>query len=297
MSVSPSETPGIPHEERPRVTLRTLNTMAKRGEPFACLACYDATTARWLERAGVHLLLSGDSAAQVVLGFERSIDAPLEFLITITAAIRRGAPRTAIMADMPFLSYHASTEQALTNAGRFMTEGQADIVKLEADETFAPRIDAMTRAGIPVCAHVGFRPQTTAIKGVPMAEGRTDPDLQRIVNDAIALEQAGAVMLLVEAVPPEVTREILASTSVPLIGIGAGNDPHGQILVVNDLLGLTDQPPRFANPAAALGPEIQRAGAHWVANVAAREIGGQTYAMRPTTPRETTERNVQPSDR
>ncbi|MFT5423113.1 MAG: 3-methyl-2-oxobutanoate hydroxymethyltransferase [Phycisphaerales bacterium] len=297
MSVSPSDTSGLPAEDRPQITLRTLTTMAKRGEPFACLACYDATTARWLERSGVHLLLAGDSAAQVVLGLPRTIDAPLEFLITITAAIRRGSPRTVVMADMPFLSYHASTEQALTNAGRFMTEGQADIVKLEADETFAARIDAMTRAGIPVCAHVGFRPQTTAIKGVPTAEGRTSPDLQRIVNDAIALEQAGAVMLLVEAVPPEVTREIMASTTVPLIGIGAGTDPHGQILVVNDLLGLTDHPPRFASPAAALGQQIRLAGASWVASVAARDIGGQTYAMRPDQPRTTTERNATPTDR
>ena len=283
MSTSPpADKPGaVPDPERKAITLRTLARMAERNEPFACLACYDATTARWLERSGVHLLLAGDSAAQVVLGFDRSIDAPLDFLVTITAALKRGAPNTVVMADMPFLSYHASSEQAMTNAGRFMTEGKADIVKLEADHTFAGLVDRMTRAGIPVCAHVGFRPQTTGLKGVPTAAGRTEAELKAIVDDAVALEEAGAVMLLVEAVPPEVTRAILGKTSVPLIGIGAGPDAHGQILVVNDLLGLTDRPPRFADPVAAVGPDIQRAGAEWVKRVAGRSIGGQTYTMRP----------------
>ncbi|MFG0306803.1 MAG: 3-methyl-2-oxobutanoate hydroxymethyltransferase [Phycisphaerales bacterium JB040] len=262
------------------MTLRTLARMAERGEPFACLACYDATTARWLERAGVHLLLAGDSAAQVVLGFDRSIDAPLDYLVTITAALKRGAPGTVIMADMPFLSYHASVDQAMSNAGRFMTEGRADVVKLEADHTFAGLVDRMTRAGIPVCAHVGFRPQTTGLKGVPTAAGRTEHELRSIVEDAVALEEAGAVLLLVEAVPPDVTRAIMEKTSVPLIGIGAGTDAHGQILVVNDLLGLTDRPPRFADPVSSLGREIERAGGEWVRRVASRAIGGQTYAMR-----------------
>lgn len=253
--------------------------MAKRGEPFACLACYDATTARWLARGGVHLLLAGDSAAQVVLGLERTIDAPLEFMIQITAAIKRGAPDAVVMADMPFLSYHLSEAQAIENAGRFMTEGKADCVKLEADASLAPIIARMTSAGIPVCAHVGFRPQTTGLVGVPTAKGRRADEAKRIVDDAVALEGAGAVLLLVEAVPPEVARAVVEATSVPVIGIGAGTDCHGQILVVNDLIGMTDEAPRFAEPVAQVGEEIRRAGAEWVRRVSSGDVGGRAYRM------------------
>lgn len=283
VSLSPSESgDGAGSAEvraREAVTLKTLRRMAARGEKFACLACYDATTARWLERGGVPVLLAGDSAAQVVLGFERTIDAPLEFLILITAALKRGAPKALVMADMPFMSYHTSDETALTNAARFMREGMADVVKIEADQSFAPIVEKMTRAGIPVCAHIGFRPQTTAVLGGAMAQGRTTDALERLVRDAEALEHAGAVLLLVEAVPEEVTEQVVEKTSVPVIGIGAGTACHGQILVVNDLLGLTDQPPRFAEPAEILGDRIRAAGAAWVERVRTGSIGGARYTM------------------
>jgi 3-methyl-2-oxobutanoate hydroxymethyltransferase len=160
-----------------------------------------------------------------------------------------------------------------------MTEGLADIVKIEVDASFAPLVHKMTRAGIPVCAHVGSLPQHAAMKGSYASSGRTAADAARIVADAVALERAGAVMLLVEAVPPQVADAIMAETSVPLIGIGAGTGCHAQILVVQDLLGLTDQPPRFAEPVAAMGEHICKAGAEWVRRVAARDIGGRPYAM------------------
>jgi 3-methyl-2-oxobutanoate hydroxymethyltransferase len=265
---------------REPVTLKTLRRMAARGEKFACLAAYDATTARWLERGGVHVLLAGDSASQVVLGFDRTIDVPLDFLITITAALKRGAPRTLVMADMPFMSYHASVESAMTNAARFMREGLADVVKLEVDETFAPLVDRLTRAGVPVCAHIGFRPQTTAVLGGPTAQGRTAYAMEQLVRDAKAMEAAGAVLILIEAVPEEVTRRVVGAVSVPVIGIGAGTACHGQILVVHDLLGLTDQPPRFAEPVEALGERIRAAGAEWAERVRTDRIGGSRYTMR-----------------
>lgn len=269
---------------REPVTLKTLRRMAAKGEKFACLAAYDATTARWLERGGVHVLLAGDSAAQVVLGYERTIDAPIDFLVQITAALKRGAPRTLVMADMPFMSYHTSVETAMANAARFMREGLADVVKLEVDETFAPLVDRLTRAGVPVCAHIGFRPQTTAVLGGPTAQGRTDDTMEQLVRDATAMERAGAVLILVEAVPDEVTERIVASVSVPVIGIGAGTGCHGQILVVHDLLGLTDQPPRFAEPVEALGERIRVAGSTWVERVRTDAIGGTRYTMRRETP-------------
>jgi len=282
MSLSPNEPSRVeaPARRDAPVTLKTLRAMAHRAEPFACLACYDATTARWLERAGVHVLLAGDSAAQVVLGCERTIEMPLDFAIHITRAIRNGAPRTLIMGDMPFMSYHRSIDDAMGNAARFMTEGGADVVKLEADETFAPLVDRLTRAGVPVCAHIGCRPQTSSVTGGPVAAGRTGEQIHRVVRDAGALQDAGAVLLLIEAVPPEATRAVLDATSVPLIGIGAGPGCHGQILVVNDLVGLTDEPPRFAEPVASLGESLLGAGREWVRRVADRSIGGRSYAMK-----------------
>jgi len=262
------------------VTLKTLNRMKRLGEKFACLAAYDATTARWLQRAGVHVLLAGDSAAQVVLGHDRTIDMPLDFAIQITAAIKRGARQTLIMADMPFMSYHTSLESAMNNAARFMTEGMADVIKLESDETFAPLIDRLTRSGVPICAHVGCRPQTSSVTGGPVAAGRTAESLNQVVQDAVTLEQAGAVMLLIEAVPEEVTKAVMDATSVPVIGIGAGTACDGQILVVNDLLGLTDFPPRFAEPVDEFGSRLQAAGSEWVKRVREGTIGGQAYSMR-----------------
>jgi len=253
--------------------------MAERGEPFACLTAADATTARWLARAGVHLLLMPDSAAETVLGFDRTIFMPLDLSIVLTAAVKRGAPDVVVMGDMPFLSYQTSDEEAIRNAGRYLTEGHADIVKMEMDASFAPMVAKMARAGIPVCAHVGLKPQHVLKAGGYVAAGRTAEDARRVVADAVALEQAGAVMLLVEAVPDEVTARILEETSVPLIGIGAGTACHGQILVVQDLLGMTDHPPRFAEAVAQLGPAIQEAGAKWVQRVGSRNIGGSRYTM------------------
>jgi len=270
-------------EPSPPVTLKTLRRMARDGQPFACLTCYDATTARWLERAGVHLLLVGDSAAEVVLGLPSTLHMPLDVLLALTAAVKRGAPRTVVMGDMPFMSYHADLDSALRNAGRFLTEGLADIVKLEADASFAPLIDRMTRAGIPVCAHIGYRPQTVGLTGGPAAAGRTDAAAEQLIQDAVALEQAGSVMLLVEAVPSEVTERIMAVTSVPVIGIGAGPAPHAQIVVLQDLLGMTDRTPPFAPVLAQVGQSIQDAARQWCAKVAMRAVTDHAYRMRDAT--------------
>ncbi len=262
------------------MTLRTIRRMARVGEPFACLTSYDAVMARWLERAGVHVLLVGDTAAEMVLGFERTIDMPLDVLIALTAGVKRGAKSTLIMADMPFLSYQADDAEALRNAGRFMTEGCADVVKMEVDASFAPLVRKMTRAGIPICAHVGSRPQLAGLNGGYGSAGKTDREAASILKDAIELEKAGAVLLLVEAVPAEVTQRILEATTVPVIGIGAGTACHGQVLVVQDLLGMNDHVPRFAEPVARIGPAIEAAGREWVRRVRAREIGGALYHLK-----------------
>ncbi len=260
-----------------RVTLRVLRQMAETGTPFSCLACYDFTTARWLDRAGVDLLLVGDSAANVVLGHDSTHAMPMDLAVWLTAAVRRGAQRAHIMGDMPFMSYQADDAEALRNAGRFLSEGRADSVKLEVDASFAPLVRKMTRAGIPVCAHIGSKPQQWAVAGGPKVAGRRRDEADEILDDAVALEAAGAVMLLIEATPPEVAERVVKAVSVPVIGIGAGIAPHGQILVVNDLVGLSDFTARFVEPVASMGPALQRAGEQWASRVRERRIGGGTY--------------------
>jgi len=255
--------------------------MVRDGERFACLTAYDATTARWLERAGVHLLLVGDTAAEVILGLPGTVHMPLEISLALTAAVKRGAPNTVVMGDMPFMSYHADEAEAIRNAGRFVTEGRADVVKLEADASFAPLVAKMTRAGVPVCGHVGSRPQRAGMTGGYSSAGRTADEARRIVTDAMALEEAGCVMLLIEAAPPEVTREIVERTRVPVIGIGAGPSCHGEILVLQDLVGLTDWQPPFAEPVANLGEAFREAAEQWVRRVREGAVTSHRYQMKP----------------
>lgn len=274
-----------PPATRERVTIQTLHRTAAGvsqgvAAPFACLTCYDYTTAKWLERAGVPVLLVGDTAAEVILGHTRTIDMDLHVLLALTAGVKRGAPNSLVMGDMPFMSYQADEPTGIRNAARFLTEGLADIVKVEADESFAPLVAKMVRAGIPICGHIGSRPQRAALAGGYGAAGRTASEAHTIVQDAIALEQAGCSLLLIEAVPDEVTQAVIEATSLPLIGIGAGVKCHGQVLVLQDLLGLSDKPPRFAEPTAAAGRVIEDAAREWVNRVAQRTIGGKPYHMK-----------------
>ena len=270
-------------EQTRRHTIATLAQMSRgegASEVFACMTCYDATMASWLEQAGVHVLLAGDSAAQLVLGHERTVDMSMEVAVALTAGVKRGAPNTVVMADMPFMSYQAEDAEGVRNAGRFLREGLADIVKFEVDGSQAGLIEKVTRAGIPVCAHVGSLPQRAAVTGGYKAAGRTAQDARRIVRDAVAMERAGASMLLVEAVPDEVAAAIVDATSVPLIGIGAGPACHGQIIVLHDLVGLTRKPVGFSDQMGDLGNGLLEAGREWVRRVAARDIGSKRYRMK-----------------
>lgn len=267
-----------PTTPRP-VTLKTIQKFAERGEKFACLTCYDATTARWLERAGVPLLLVGDTAAEMILGLPGTIYAPLDFLVAITAAVKRGAPATFVMGDMPFLSYQADDAEALHNAGRFLVEGNADAVKIEVDRTFAPLMARMSRAGIPVVAHVGSRPQLSKRRGGYASVGRSAEEARDLIEDAVAAEQAGAVMILIEAAPDEVSQRVLERTRVPVIGCGAGPSCHGQIVVLQDLLGLSEWQPAFARPVADLARPLMDAAASWIDKVRRSDLGEHPYHM------------------
>jgi 3-methyl-2-oxobutanoate hydroxymethyltransferase len=273
--------PQMPAPQRRPVTLRTIRRFVKRGEKFACLTCYDATTARWLERAGIPLLLVGDTAAEMVLGLPGTIHAPLDLLVTLTAAVKRGAPETFVMGDMPFMSYQADDREALHNAARFLTEGMADAVKLEIDRSFAPLVEKMARAGIPVVAHVGARPQLSKRRGGYGSVGRTAEEARPLLGDAVAAEAAGAVMLLIEAVPNEISQRIVELTRIPVIGCGAGPACHGQIVVLQDLLGLSDWQPGFARPVTWLGEPIVAAATRWIDMVRDSDLGEHPYTIPP----------------
>jgi len=271
--------PSTPSEPPPPITLQTLHRLAKAGTPFACLTCYDATTARWLQEAGVPVLLVGDTAAEMILGLPGTIHAPLDFLITLTAAVKRGAPNCMVIGDMPFMSYQADDAEGLRNAGRFMTEGAADAVKLEVDRHHADLVQKMARAGIPVVAHIGSRPQQAKLRGGYASVGRTEAEARELVADAVAMQDAGAIMLLIEACPNEVSQQIIAKTRIPLIGCGGGPACHGQIVVLQDITGLSSWQPAFAQPVAHLGEPLMAAARTWINNVRTSQLGEHPYRM------------------
>lgn len=254
-----------PPTKSTRVTLKTVRQWVEQNKPFPMLTCYDATTAKWLWRGGVQTLLVGDSAAQVILGHEQSIFVPLEFMLQITAGVRRGAPDCLLMGDMPFMSYQADDSLAITNAARFLTEGMADLVKLEVDHRHVELIAKLSRAGIPAVPHIGWRPQMVRYEGIRTAKvaGKNQQQINDLVDQAVSLEQAGAVMLLVEQCTAETAARIVEKTTIPVIGCGAGPACHGHVVVLQDLLGMTDHHPSFVKPVAQIGPSIQAAATAW----------------------------------
>ncbi|MBM4008605.1 MAG: 3-methyl-2-oxobutanoate hydroxymethyltransferase [Planctomycetes bacterium] len=273
-----SEIADSPQRAAP-LTIRSLSKLMRSGQRVSCLTCYDATTARWLEQAGIEVLLVGDTAGEMVLGFSSTVHTPLDFLITLTAGVKRGAPNTLVMADMPFLSYQADDAEGVRNAGRFMTEGNADLVKVEVDRSFVPLVARMSRAGIPVVAHIGSRPQLSKQQGGYSAAGKSCIDAVALLDDARALVDAGAQMLLVEATPAEVAEQLVRESSVPVIGCGAGPACHGQVVVLQDLLGLTAWQPAFALPAIDFGPQLLAAARGWMQRVRTNDLGPHPYTM------------------
>lgn len=251
------------------MTLKSLRRQIADGQRIAMLTCYDATTARWLDQAGIPILLVGDSASQVILGHDQSIFASLDFMLTITAAVRRGAKRALVMGDMPFMSYHADEAQAILNAGRFLVEGQADLVKLEVDASYADLVGKMARAGIPVVAHLGWKPQRVRLAGIRTAlvAGKTKAETDQMVDEAKIMQDRGAVMLLIEQCTSQASQAIVQAVSIPVIGCGAGPACHGQVVVLQDLLGLTERQPSFAKPMADVGSYLMQAAASWKSRI------------------------------
>ncbi|HEX5631810.1 MAG TPA: 3-methyl-2-oxobutanoate hydroxymethyltransferase [Gemmatimonadales bacterium] len=265
-------TPGAespPADPGPRkLTVTDLAGMKARGRRIAMVTAYDAPGARTAERAGVDVLLVGDSAAMVVLGHESTLPITLDEMVLLTRAVVRGAPRTLVVADLPFGSYEVSDEVAVESAVRLVKDGGADLVKLEGAGARLARARAIVEAGVAVMGHLGLTPQSATQLGGYKAQGLTASAARALVEAAGALSQAGCSALVLEAMPAQVAAVITARVRVPTFGIGAGPGCDGQVLVWHDLLGITEGPlPRFVRTYAALGHEMRRALEAYVADV------------------------------
>jgi 3-methyl-2-oxobutanoate hydroxymethyltransferase len=242
--------------------------MKDTGQRIPMLTAYDATSARLVEAAGVPIILVGDSLGMTIQGHETTVPVTLEDIIYHTRAVVRGTSKAMIVFDLPFMTYSVSPEQALTNAGRAMQEGGANAVKMEGGGHMAPTVARVVAVGIPVMAHIGLTPQSVYQLGGWRIQGRDAESAHRLIDDALALEQAGAFAIVLETIPAPVAKEITARLHIPTIGIGAGPDCDGQVQVFHDLLGLTeDHLPKHAKRYASLADTIRQAVGEYVAEV------------------------------
>ena len=225
--------------ERKALTTFDLLNMKRRQEKITMVTAYDAPTARLVEQAGIDLILVGDSLGMVVLGYETTVPVTLEAMIHHTKAVRRGAPHTMIVADMPFLTAHFTPDEVLRAAGRLLQDAGAQAVKLEGGKEIAETVARLTRAGVPVMGHIGLKPQTVLQMGGYRVAGKDDDDRNALIEDARVLASAGVFSIVIEAVPETVAQMITDELTIPTIGIGAGRYVDGQVLVFHDLIGLT----------------------------------------------------------
>ena len=259
-------------------------TAAKGTRKIAMLAAYDFTSARLAEAAGIEVLLVGDSLAMVVLGHDDTLSVTMDEMLHHVRAVARGSQSALVVADMPFLSYQVSVETAVVNAGRFLKEGRAGAVKLEGGREVAPQVQAMVAAGIPVLGHVGLTPQHVAALGGFKVQSKTAAAAVKLLDDARALAEAGCFAIVLECIPAPVAAAVTRAVPVPTIGIGAGPDCDGQVLVFHDVLGLYDRlRPRFVKQFAALGEQAVAALTGYVEAVRTSDFPGpeQSFPMAP----------------
>ncbi|WP_184616359.1 3-methyl-2-oxobutanoate hydroxymethyltransferase [Sphaerisporangium krabiense] len=241
-----------------RVTVRDIAAAKERGEKWPMVTAYDAMTAKVFDEAGIPVMLVGDSAAMVVYGYDSTLPVSVDDLLPLTAAVVRGSSRALVVADLPFGSYQASPEQALATAARFMKEAGAHAVKLEGGRRVLPQIELLVSAGIPVIGHLGLTPQSVNAFGGYRVQGRGQSG-DELMADAKALEHAGAFAVVLECVPADLAARVTAALSVPTIGIGAGPSCDAQVLVWQDLMGLTPHPAKFVKKYADLAGEMDHA--------------------------------------
>ncbi|MEU7854484.1 3-methyl-2-oxobutanoate hydroxymethyltransferase [Nonomuraea sp. NPDC049141] len=261
-----------------RVTVRDLIAAKERGERWPMITAYDAMTARVFDQAGIPVLLVGDSAAMVVYGYDSTLPVTVDDLLPLTAAVVRGSARALVVADLPFGSYQGSPQQALESAARFMKEAGAHAVKLEGGRRVLPQVELLVSAGIPVMAHLGLTPQSVNVLGGYRVQGRGQSG-DELMSDAKDLERAGAFSVVLECVPAELAERVTASIAIPTIGIGAGPATDAQVLVWQDLMGLTQRPARFVKQYADLATEMDRAVRAYAADVVSGAFpeAGHTY--------------------
>lgn len=242
-----------------RVTTAKIKKMKKLQEKITMLTAYDYPTAKLIDESGVDIILVGDSLGMVMLGYEDTTKVTMDDMLHHIKAVTRAVTTTMVVGDMPFLSYHVSLEQSIKNAGRIIQEGHAQAVKLEGGKEVVDTVKAITRASIPVMGHIGLTPQSIHQFGGYFIQGKNDKEAKRLIEDAIALEEAGVFALVLECVPTEVAKEITNKISIPTIGIGAGNNCDGQVLVTHDLLGLHQgKIPKFAKQYNNLSDQIKQ---------------------------------------
>ena len=263
-----------------RVTIRDLQRATDAQERWAMLTAYDYSTARVFDEAGVPVLLVGDSAANVVYGYETTLPVTVDELLPLVRGVVRGTKRAMVVADMPFGSYQSSPTQALENAARFMKDGGAQAVKLEGGYRVLPQVEALVNAGVPVMAHLGLTPQSVNAFGGYRVQGRGEEAAHRLVQDAKALQQAGAFAVVLEVVPSELAREVSAELHIPTIGIGAGPDCDAQVLVWQDMAGLRtgEHKPKFVKEFADMAGLLRSAAEEFAAEVHAGTYPAEEHA-------------------
>jgi 3-methyl-2-oxobutanoate hydroxymethyltransferase len=253
-----------------KLMIQDLYRMKKEGEKITWLTCYDYPTAQFEEAAGVDMILVGDSLGMCVYGYTSTVPVTMDQCIVHCQAVRRGAPNTFVMGDMPFMSYQKSDEDAVYNAGRFLKEAGMDSIKLEGGKRVISRLKAIVDAGIVVCGHIGLTPQSSGQLGGHKAQGRTVESAQLVIQDALAIEEAGVHMLLLEAVPPEVAEFITKKLSIPVLSIGAGPECDGQVLIVSDMIGQFQAfTPKFVKKYANIAEVVTAAMREYVKDVRA----------------------------
>ena len=262
----------------------TVSTFAKRKaekQRISMLTCYDYTTAKIVNSSNVDAVLVGDSLGNVMLGYEDTLSVTMEDMITFGHAVARGCKDKLVVIDMPFMSYQVSVEQAITNAGRLLKEGRGNAVKLEGGKKVAEHIRAITNAGIPVMAHIGMTPQSVNALGGNRIQGKSEEAAKKLIEDALAIEKAGAFALTLECIPAPLAQLITDKLSIPTIGIGAGAGCDGQILVYQDMLGLfSDYTPKFAKHFAELGKQMKEAFAAYVKEVQAGTFPAEEHTFK-----------------
>jgi 3-methyl-2-oxobutanoate hydroxymethyltransferase len=253
---------------RDKVTKNTILEMRARGEKIVSLTSYDYLCTKIVDESGVDMILVGDSLGMVVLGFENTLPVTMEEIIHHCKAVARARPKALVIADMPFMSYQASVEDAVRNAGRLVKEGGAESVKLEGGQRYVPVIEAIVHASIPVVGHLGLTPQSLHQLGGYRVQGKDSLSADLLVSDAAALERAGCFAIVLEGIPWQLAQRITGAVSIPTIGIGAGPYCSGQILVVHDMLGIHERPlPRFVKKYEDLGLRMKEAVSAYVREV------------------------------